>query len=163
MTERNCSGVSRVAGTAVPMPALLTRTSTRPNVSIASSTSRWHCVGVGHVGGHRVHAPAGGAYGLGHRLELVDPPRAEDHVGPRLGERVGERDAQAAGGAGDDDDLVVETEEVQEAHGATLATYCAAGTASGTGARGRVRTDREESTSATTATYATAEVMRTGR
>src|ERR671912_1386001 len=45
MTERNCSGVSRVAGPAVPTPALLTRPSTRPNVSIASSTSRWHCSG----------------------------------------------------------------------------------------------------------------------
>ena len=45
MTDRNCSGVSRVAGTAVPTPALLTSTSTRPNASIASSTSRWHCSG----------------------------------------------------------------------------------------------------------------------
>src|SRR6478672_7559482 len=38
MTCRNCSGVSLVAGTAVPMPALLTRMSTRPNSSIASAT-----------------------------------------------------------------------------------------------------------------------------
>ena len=39
MTCRNCSGVSRVAGAAVPTPALLTRTSTRPNSAIAASTS----------------------------------------------------------------------------------------------------------------------------
>ena len=45
MTERNSSAVSRVAGTAVPTPALLIRTSTRPNVSIAASTSAWHCSG----------------------------------------------------------------------------------------------------------------------
>src|SRR6476620_7562663 len=38
MTCRNCSGVSLVAGTAVPMPALLTRMSTRPNSSIARAT-----------------------------------------------------------------------------------------------------------------------------
>src|SRR6476660_2199078 len=42
MTCRNCSGVSRVAGTAVPIPALLTRMSTRPNSSIASATRFVH-------------------------------------------------------------------------------------------------------------------------
>ena len=41
MTWVNCSTVSRVAGTAVPMPALLTSTSTRPNSAIAASTSAW--------------------------------------------------------------------------------------------------------------------------
>ena len=45
MTERNCSGLSRVAGTAVPTPALLTSTSTRPNFAIAAATSPWHCSG----------------------------------------------------------------------------------------------------------------------
>src|SRR5215213_6579200 len=45
MTERNCSGDSRVAGTAVPTPALLTRTSTRPNASIVASTSPWQSSG----------------------------------------------------------------------------------------------------------------------
>src|SRR3984957_5860504 len=39
MTSRNCSGVSRVAGTAVPFPALLTSTSTCPNSFIAASTT----------------------------------------------------------------------------------------------------------------------------
>jgi len=39
MTSRNCAGVSRVAGTAVPFPALLTRTSTCPNSLIAASTT----------------------------------------------------------------------------------------------------------------------------
>ena len=42
MTWRNCSGVSRVAGTAVPIPALLTRMSTRPSSAIAASTSAVH-------------------------------------------------------------------------------------------------------------------------
>ncbi len=38
MTRRKSSGASRVAGEAVPMPALLTRTSTRPSSSIARAT-----------------------------------------------------------------------------------------------------------------------------
>src|SRR5271156_3946864 len=45
ITERNCSGVSRVAGCAVPTPALLINTSPRPKVCIAASTSAWHCSG----------------------------------------------------------------------------------------------------------------------
>src|ERR1700761_4663877 len=45
ITERNCSGVSRVAGKADPTPALLIRMSTRPKVCIAESTSAWHCSG----------------------------------------------------------------------------------------------------------------------
>src|SRR5687768_16913217 len=45
MTWRNCSGVSRVAGTAVPTPALFTRMSTRPNSAIAASTSAWQSSG----------------------------------------------------------------------------------------------------------------------
>src|SRR5580700_10604097 len=39
MTSRNCAGVSREAGTAVPFPALLTRMSTCPNSLIAASTT----------------------------------------------------------------------------------------------------------------------------
>ena len=45
MTARNSSGVSRVAGTAVPNPALLTSTSTWPNSFTAASTIAWHCAG----------------------------------------------------------------------------------------------------------------------
>ena len=44
-TALNSSGVSRVAGTAVPTPALLTRTSTRPNSVIAASTIAWQSAG----------------------------------------------------------------------------------------------------------------------
>src|SRR3954465_10213262 len=45
MTERNCSGVSRVAGYAVPRPALLTRMSTLPNSATVASTSAWQSSG----------------------------------------------------------------------------------------------------------------------
>src|ERR1700716_3794448 len=40
ITRRKASGASRVAGTAVPIPALLTSTSTRPNCATVCSTTR---------------------------------------------------------------------------------------------------------------------------
>src|SRR3954466_29960 len=46
ITFRNSSGSSRVAGTAVPMPALLTSTSTLPSCSTVSSTTRWQSSGL---------------------------------------------------------------------------------------------------------------------
>jgi len=45
MTSRNWAGVSRVAGKAVPLPALLTRISTRPKCSTAVLTRRWQSSG----------------------------------------------------------------------------------------------------------------------
>ena len=45
MTSRNCSGVSRVAGYAVPMPALFTRMSTVPNSASVASTRAWQSSG----------------------------------------------------------------------------------------------------------------------
>ena len=123
MTCRNCSGVSRVAGTAVPMPALLTRMSTRPNSAIAASTSAWHVLGVGDVGGDRERPATGVAHQLGGLLEPVDPAGAEHHVGAGLGQRLRERDPEAAGGAGDDRHLVVEPEQVE--HGRSWrGPYC---------------------------------------
>ena len=87
MTWRNCSGVSRVAGTAVPMPALLTSTSTRPNSSIGARR-RAPCTASGSAtsvcDGER---PAAGRLderrGL---LEPVDAAGAERDVGAGLGE-----------------------------------------------------------------------------
>ena len=46
MTLRNSSGSSRVAGYAVPTPALLTRMSTRPSCSTVASTSAWQSSGL---------------------------------------------------------------------------------------------------------------------
>src|SRR3954451_18141955 len=45
ITLRNSSGCSRVAGAAVPMPALLISTSTLPSCSTVSSTTRWQSAG----------------------------------------------------------------------------------------------------------------------
>ena len=59
------------------------------------------------VAAHRLHQRAG----VGQSLLA---PRAEHHVGARLGEGMGERDAEAAGRAGDDGDPVVESEAVED-------------------------------------------------
>ena len=120
MTWRNCSGVSRVAGTAVPMPALLTSTSTRPSSCIAASTSALARLGVGDVGLHGERPAAGGLDERRGLLEPVDPAGAEHHVGAGLGEGLGERDAEPGGGAGDDRHLAVETEQVEHGHGQLL-------------------------------------------
>ena len=117
MTWRNCSGVSRVAGTAVPMPALLTRMSTRPNSAIAASTSAVQDVGVGDVGGHRQRPAPGRPHQRGGLLEPVGAPGAEGDVGAGLGEALGEGHAEAAGRAGDHRDLAVEPEQVGDGHG----------------------------------------------
>jgi hypothetical protein len=45
MTARNCSGVSRVAGTAEPTLALLTRTSTPPSELMAATTTEVQSLG----------------------------------------------------------------------------------------------------------------------
>ena len=116
MTWRNCSGVSRVAGTAVPMPALLTSTSTRPNSAIAAATSAVQTPGRPRRWRRRRAAAGVADQGRG-VLEPVDAPGAEHHVGARLGQCLGEGDAEAAGGAGHDRDLAVEPEQVGDRHG----------------------------------------------
>ena len=117
MTCRNCSGVSRVAGTAVPIPALLTSTSTRPNSAIAGLDQRRARLGSATSVADRQRPAAGARTQCGGLLEPLHAPRAERDVGAGLGECLGERDAQPAGGAGDDGDLAVEAEQVGDRHG----------------------------------------------
>ena len=77
------------------MPALLTRTSTRPNSSIAASTRAVHDSRVGDVGADGERPAAGGLderRGVG---EPVDAAGAERDVGAGLGQRLGEGDAEA--------------------------------------------------------------------
>ena len=92
-------------GTAVPMPALLTSTSTRPNSSIAASTSAVHASGSDDVGGDR-RAPGGrrARTSVGGVREPVGAAGAEHDVGAGLGQALGERDAEAGGRAGHDRD-----------------------------------------------------------
>ena len=121
MTRRNCSGVSRVAGTAVPTPALLTSTSTRPSSVIAASTSAWQSSGEATSVSATTHPASGCAHQVGGLLEPVDPAGAEHHVGAGLGERLREGHPEAARGAGHDRHPVVETEQVGHGrHGRTL-------------------------------------------
>src|SRR3954467_336432 len=58
MTRRKSSGSSRDAGTAVPMPALLMRTSTWPSCDTASSTTRRQSSGLATAAGPRTPPPA---------------------------------------------------------------------------------------------------------
>ena len=78
-------------------------------------------VGVGDVGGHGEHLAAGVPDQLRGLLEAVGPPGAEHHVGPGLGQPLRERDAEPAGGAGDDGDLAVQPEHVVDSHAVNVA------------------------------------------
>ena len=114
MTCRNCSGVSRVAGHRRTDPGVVDQ-----HVDVAELLHRQRDqVGarlrVGHIGavGQRLAAGA-----LDQRRGVGQPVHAasaQRDVGAGLGERLRERDAQPAGGAGDDGDLAVESESVED-------------------------------------------------
>ena len=117
ITLRNCSGVSRVAGTAVPTPALLTSTSALPSSATVSRTTRSQSSGSETSASiARQRRPCASTRSLV-VCEAVGAAGADRDVGAGLGEAVGERDAEAGGGAGDDGHLAVEAEAVDEAHG----------------------------------------------
>ena len=118
ITRRNSSGVSRVAGTAVPTPALLTSTSTRPSSRHGLLDHARAVLGQRDVGGDGQAAAAERLDALGGLLQAVGAAGADGDVGARLGEADGERGAEAGGGAGDDGDLAVEPEAVEDGHGA---------------------------------------------
>ena len=113
MTSRNCSGVSRVAGYAVPLPALLTSTSTWPNSAIAASTTAWQsstfATSAVTVSARR---PRSSIWALVSWRRSA-ATRGEHEVGTGLGERLRERDAEPGRGAGDDRHLAVEAEKVE--------------------------------------------------
>src|SRR6476661_3272854 len=115
MTERNCSGVSRVAGKAVAIPALLTRTSTRPNSAIAASTIAAHlsrsAISVATARAWRSLPRTNTAVSSG----LSTRRAASTTSAPGLGEGLGEREA-AGRHAGDDGDAAVEAERVEHTH-----------------------------------------------
>ena len=99
--------------------------STRPNSSIASATrlvqESGSATSVATVSARRP-VPFDQLRGV---LEALGAAGAERHVGAGLGEALRERHAQPAGGAGDDGDLAVESEEVGDGlvgHAVTVAT-----------------------------------------
>ena len=116
MTWRNDSGVSRDAGTAVPTPALLTSTSTRPNsCSAAAATARQSS---GELTSARDRDDPGTrlAQGGGQVVEPVEAPRGEHEICPDSGERLRETHPQPRAGAGQDHDLVIEPERRKWIH-----------------------------------------------
>ena len=78
---------------------------------------RLAAVGVRDVRAHGDGAPAGGLDELARVLELLDAAGAEGDVRAGLGEGLGERDAEAGRGPGDDGDFSFEAEAVQDGHG----------------------------------------------
>ena len=115
MTCRNCSGVSRVAGHRRTDPGVVDQ-----HVDAAELLHRQRRPGRCTTRGSATSVPtvsAAPAGALDQRRGVGQPVHAasaERDVGARLGERLGERDAQPAGGAGDDGDLAVESESVED-------------------------------------------------
>ena len=101
-------------------PALLTQTSRRPS----SLTVRRHQLtdelGVGDVAADADGPPSQAAHLLDRRVDLVLAPGRHHDVGSDLGEAKGDAATDAAARAGDDRDLPVEAEAVEQpAHGCT--------------------------------------------
>src|SRR5882757_2191502 len=90
ITSRNCSGVSRVAGTAVPLPALLTSTSTCSELRHGRFDCRSRVPGSRHVRGYHERAPTA----------LLDQCRAKS-------------DTEPCGDAGDNRHLSIDAEAVE--------------------------------------------------
>ncbi len=104
--------VSRNAFGMVP-PTLLTTMSSRPNSSYAACAKAADPVEVREVGLDHERPPTGGLDPLRDLCELRGVPRGDDHVGARLGERHRRAGADASAGAGDDGNLAVDLEPVQ--------------------------------------------------
>ena len=97
-------------GATIWMPALLTRMSTRPKASTALAMPASTCVLVGHVHGDADGAPLAaelGRGGVGAFLVEV----GDGDLGALAHEDAGDLLADAARGAGDDGDLVLETHD----------------------------------------------------
>ena len=109
----NSSSVTSSAGVVPVQPALLTRMSTRPNVSFATSTIRRTSSTRGDVGqlDHRLAAQLLDL--RPHRVDLVVPPvgmLGEHEVRAGLGQAERDGPADALRRAGDDRDLVLQAE-----------------------------------------------------
>lgn len=86
------------------MPALSTRTSTRPNSAIAASTSAWQSRGLETSAGTLIARRPGGLDELAGDVEPVRAAGAQDEVGAGLREALRERHAETGGRPGDDRD-----------------------------------------------------------
>ena len=116
MTLRNSSGVlarRRVGGADA---GVVDEDVDAPELLDGGVDERLAVLGLGDVGGDRDRAAARRLDELLGLLELLDAPRAERDVGAGLSQRLGERHPEAGRGAGDDRDLVVQPEPVQDSH-----------------------------------------------
>ena len=116
MTERNCSGVSRAGRHRGADAGVVDQDVDPAECRHRRVDEVLAGLRVGHVGAHRDRAAAHALDEGGRLGELVLAPGAEGDVGARLGERLGEDHAQPARGAGDDGDLAVEPEQVEDCH-----------------------------------------------
>ena len=91
------------------MPALLTRTSSLPKRSQASSTKGDEVVAPRNVSAGEGRLTAGRRYASSESLQPVQPAGAKHELRSALGEQERGRLADAAAGAGDGDDLAVDS------------------------------------------------------
>jgi hypothetical protein len=96
----------------VPTPALLTSMSTLPN-SLMARDDRVAVAGIADVGPDGGRAPAFGFDKLAGVRQSASRRTGRHQVGTGLGQCLGERDTEAAGGAGDDRDTAVGSELVE--------------------------------------------------
>ena len=119
-TVCHCSTVSSSSGIGgAPMPALLNRTSRRPNLLLDRREQRLDGGRIGGVGRHREGAVGAVAGGDAGRLEGVGAAAGEGDVEARLEERERGGAADAAAGAGDDGDFLHDEPFVRESVGST--------------------------------------------
>ena len=96
------------------MPALLTSTSTRPSSRTVSSTTRVQSSGTPTSAGIATQRRPSVAHALGGLLQAFGAAGADGDVGAGFGEAGGKGGAEPRGGAGDDGDLAVEPEAVDD-------------------------------------------------
>ena len=115
ITCRNCSGVSRVAGTAVPTPGVVDQHVDRARArSTASATTPRAVLGLATsaVTATQRRPSASTCSAVSLRRSVRRAPIATS--APASASADGERGAEAGGGAGDDGDLAVEPEAVED-------------------------------------------------
>lgn len=113
MTERNCPGVSLVAGAAVPTPALFDQDVDPAELVHRGADEARAVIRIGDVGTHGDSAAAFGLDELARAGQPVFPAGRNHEIGTRLRERLGESDAEAARCAGDDGDAAVEAKQLE--------------------------------------------------
>jgi hypothetical protein len=117
MTRRNCSGVSRVAGKAVPTPGVVDEDVDPPEGVESGVYELLTVLRDGDIGGDRDGPTPGGLHGLGRGGQQIHPTSAESDICARFGQALGERHSEAGRSPRHYRYPVVQPEPVQNAHG----------------------------------------------